>query len=126
MWWIVGIVAILFYYKMEDIVKTLNKKDPEYQKRKNKENQIEIEEKYELIMQLKANIGTTVTIKSYDLIHTNLNDNALNMSELTGKILEVDEDWINLEYKTKKFMKKDHLNHFIFRSDSIKSFTSLP
>ena len=125
MWWVISIAVILLYYKMESVLEILKNKDPEYQKIKHKEKQIEMEEKYELIDQLKANIGNVVSINSDDLIYTNLNNSAWDMSKLTGKVLEIDEDWINLEVKSKKFMKKDHLNQFIFRTDSIKSFTIL-
>lgn len=124
MWWLIGIIIILLYFKMKNILEILKNKDPEYQNNKNKEKQIEIEEKHKLIDQLTANIGNIVTIKSYDLnfIHQN---RAWDTSKLTGKILEVDEDWISLEYKSKRFVKKDSLDHFIFRTDSIESFTSL-
>lgn len=125
MWWVIGIAVILLYYKMESILEILKNKDPEYQKIKHKEKQIEMEEKHELIDQLKANIGNIVIINSDDLIYTDQNNSAWDMSELTGKVLEIDEDWINLEVKSKKIMKKDSLNQFIFRTDSIKSFTSL-
>lgn len=125
MWWVIGIAVILLYYKMENVLEILKNKDPEYQKIKHKEKQIEIEEKHELIDQLKANIGNIVTIKSDDLIYTNQNNMTWDISELTGKILEIDEDWINLEYRSKKIIKKECSDHFIFRTDSIKSFTSL-
>ncbi|SFO18301.1 hypothetical protein [Proteiniclasticum ruminis] len=125
MWWVIGIAVIILYYKMEDVLEILKKKDPEYQKNKHKEKKIEIEEKHKLVDQLKANIGNVVTIKSDDLIYTNQNNMAWDMSELTGKILEIDEDWINLEYRSKKIIKKECSDHFIFRTDSIKSFTSL-
>lgn len=125
MWWVIGIAVILLYYKMADLLEILKRKDPEYQKSKQKEKQIEIEEKYELINQLKANIGNIVTIKSNELIYVNQNKIFSDMSELTGKVLEIDEDWINLEVKSKKIIKENRLDHFIFRTDSIKSFTSL-
>lgn len=125
MWWVIGIAVILLYYKMADLLEILKRKDPEYQKSKQKEKQIEIEEKYELINQLKANIGNIVTIKSNELIYVNQNKIFRDMSELTGKVLEIDEDWINLEVKSKKIIKENRLDHFIFRTDSIKSFTSL-
>lgn len=125
MWWVIGIAVILLYYKMADLLEILKRKDPEYQKSKQKEKQIEIEEKYELINQLKANIGNIVTIKSNELIYVNQNKIFSDMSVLTGKVLEIDEDWINLEVKSKKIIKENRLDHFIFRTDSIKSFTSL-
>ena len=75
---------ILFYYKGR-YSKTLNKKFPSIRKGKNKENQIEIEEKYELIMQLKAEYRHYSYHKIIRLIPYNQIDNVLNMSELTEK-----------------------------------------
>ena len=123
MWWIIGFAVIIFYFKINDILEIIRSKDPEYQKNQKEKKHIEIEEKYELICNLKLNIGNIITIKSNELIFINQNKLAGDITELTGKVLEIDEDWINLEYKTKNFFKKDSLNNFIFRTDSIDSFS---
>lgn len=123
MWWIITFAVIIFYLKINDILEIIRSKDPEYKKKEKEKRRIELEEKYELIENLKLNIGNIITIKSEELIFINQNKVIGDITELTGKILEIDEEWINLEYKTKSLIKKDSLNHFLFRTDSIDSFS---
>ncbi len=40
---------------------------------------------------------------------------------VTGRILEVDEDWLNIEVDSRQFIKKDSLDQLIFRIDRINS-----
>ncbi|HHT98346.1 MAG TPA: hypothetical protein GXZ90_10695 [Clostridiales bacterium] len=82
MWWIVGIVVLFIFIYLEDILKVLKNKDPLVQEEKIKKQKLEVAERYELISNLKKNIGHTCTIKSSELLYVN------EKLEITGKLFD--------------------------------------
>lgn len=114
----IPIVLILFYYKTEDAPEALKSKEADSRQ----EQMIEIKDEQTLVQILKENIGNIVTIQSKDFtcIYKNclIDDNR----EVTGRILDVDEDWLNIEFDSRQFIKKDSIDQLIFRIDRINSF----
>lgn len=116
MWFVIGIAVILFFSKLDGILEALKSKDPIVQKEKVEKKKLEMEERYELILNLKENIGSVCTIKSKELIYV------IEKFEITAKILDVDEDWIELEFMTKGFRKKTTVTHLILKLQILKVF----
>lgn len=117
MWFVIGLVVFLFFLKSDKILEALKSKDPIFQKEKAEKQKLEIEERDELLSNLKENIGNICTIKSKELIYI------AQKNEMTGKILDVDEDWIELEYTSKGLRKKETVNHLVFKTSNIESFS---
>lgn len=112
------LILFLFYSLFQKYLATTQNKKSHYLKEKKKIHQIS--QRRELIRILKENIGHVVTIQSKDFIHVHQNRIINNDEKVTGKILEVDEDWINIEYDSRQFVKKDSPDQLIFRIDSIR------
>lgn len=87
-----------------------------------KDNIITIDQKQDLVRILQDNIGNIVTIQSKDFTYIYENQIIKDPQEITGKILEVDDDWFNIEIDSRQFVKKDSLDQLIFRIDRINSF----
>lgn len=122
MWWFIGIVMFLLFSKLDHILKLLKNKDPSVEKEKIEKNKLEMDERYELIANLKDNIGNICKIKSTDLYYVNMTH------ELTARILDIDEDWIKLEYiegNIEKYFRKKTVNQLVFKISSIQSISVL-
>ena len=62
-----------------------------------------------------------MTIQSKDFTRVYENRIIEDNQNVTGRILEVDEDWLNIEVDSRQFIKKDSLDQLIFRIDRINS-----
>lgn len=87
-----------------------------------KKQVIKIEDREALTQILKENIGKNVTVHSKDFTCVYQNRLIEDSQKITGKILEVDEEWLNIEFDSRQFIKKDSLDQLIFRIDRINSF----
>lgn len=122
MLWLLGLIVFLFpifflHHRKKvfsDEVGNLGFKQLNQQ-----EIRIKIETRHELVELLKENIGNIVTIQSDELIHIHDNQIRKDKRKIIGKILEVDETWINLEYDSRQFVRKKTSDQLIFRIDQI-------
>ncbi len=115
---IILLIALLLYYQKNKQLKFLENINTYFSQRK----YIEIDERQKLVKKLEENIGNVITIQSDDFIYVHKNQIREDHRKLTGKILEVDDEWINLEYKSSVFTKKERLDQLVFRIDSIDYF----
>src|SRR5699024_11643937 len=90
MWFFIWGIVFLVLSKLDYILNALKEKDPLIQKEKMEKQKMEMEEKQQLIENLRANIGKVCTIKSTDLVFV------VEKLELTARILDVDGEWIHL------------------------------
>lgn len=109
---------ILFFYKINRIPESLKSKEID----SHREQIVEIKDKKMLVQILKENIGNVVTIQSKDLTCVYENRLIEDNREITGKILDVDDDWLNIEFDSRQFIKKDSSDQLVFRIDRINKF----
>jgi hypothetical protein len=113
MWFVIALVVILLFVKLDDILDALKSKSPDNLK----QEKIEAQEQQALLEALKDQQGKVCTLRSKDFIY--IHSNVL----LKAKILEVDQDWISLEYQ-KKYKKSGTYQQMVFKTSSIESFSS--
>lgn len=121
MLWVVFVipfVIVLLYFNAENPPEALKKINADSQK----EQIIQVEDRGALVQILKENIGNIVTVQSKDFSCVYENRIIKDNREITGRILEVDEDWLNIEFDSRQFIKKDSFDQLIFRIDRINSF----
>jgi len=117
MWFFIGGIVFLVLSKLDSILNALKEKDPLIQKEKMEKQKMEMEEKQQLIENLRANIGKVCTIKSTDLVFV------VEKLELTARILDVDGEWIHLEYNKNGFRKKETTYQLLYNVARIDSFS---
>lgn len=112
------IILILFLLTANNLSDNFKSKDQDGPR----QEVIQIKDRHVLIQLLKNNIGNSVTIQSKDF--TRIHDNRLieDNRKITGQILEVDEDWLNIEFDSRQFIKKDSLDQLILRIDRLDRF----
>lgn len=118
MWFVIGLIVVLLFTKLDAILEALKAKDPAYQEKILNRQKLEVEERQAMLRALKDMEGRVCTIKSSDLIYTHQN------SVLKARILEVDETWVRLEYASKKLKKTSDCQEMLFKTSSIESFSS--
>lgn len=111
MWFVIALVVIFLFIKLDDILDALKSKSPDNLK----QEKIEAQEQQALLGALKDHQGKVCTLKSKDFIYTHSN------SFLKAKIIRVDEEWIALEFQIKKTKAYQEM---IFKTSSIESFSS--
>lgn len=111
-------IITLLYFKAVELLEAFKTTDGDSPN----EQVMEVEDKQELVQILRGNRGNIVTIRSNDFTCLYKNRIMEDNREITGKILEVDENWINIEFDSRQFIKKDSLDQLIFRIDRISSF----
>lgn len=121
--WLISVTAFLLYFKRKNVFKFLRKRYISYRKNKKLNKDSTFIEQYERIDHLKENIGEIVTIRSKDLTHLYHNQIKEADYELTGKILELDDDWIKLEYIQPVFTQNRDPDYLYFRTDAIVDFS---
>lgn len=113
--------AILFYL-LQKIFRAFKAKDntgiPET-RRKN-ENVIE---HYQLLDELKASVDKEVVIQSKKLSHLYQNQIKDINNEFSGKILEIDDDWIKLELNRTHLTQDRSPDYLYFKTKVIIDFS---
>ncbi|WP_440896766.1 hypothetical protein ACS127_01755 [Amphibacillus sp. Q70] len=112
MWWIIVIfVAIMLFSKLDDIIELYKGKSPDYQKEKEQQQLERDHERSEIIQLLKDSIDLDCQIESDDLIYMSIG------SKVVGKVINVDDEWVELlttkrarKQKMKLFLKIEHIS----------------
>lgn len=96
MQWVVfaiPVAIIVFYFKLDSFLNRFEINDADSRN----EKIIQIKDRRALVQILQENIGNIVTIQS--TVFTRVYENRLieDNRKITGRILEVDENWINIE-----------------------------
>lgn len=118
-----SLLAILFYLSQKIITALKPNKDSirkETRKIRNKGNIIEY---YQLLDDLKANIGKEVVIQSKNLSHLYQNQIKNTDNEFRGKLLEVDDDWLKLELYSSAMNPDRSPDYLYFKTKVIVAFT---
>lgn len=105
------------------LLKIIQKRKRKYSQKKKSEKKSLLIERYELLDHLKANIENRVLIKSENLIHLYQNQVSPSDYTISGRILEVDDDWIKLELEPSSFLKTRGPDYLYFKTDVIIDFT---
>ena len=112
MWFVIALVVIFLFIKLDDILDALKSKSLDHLK----QEKIRSQEQQALLDALKDHQGKVCTLRSKDFIY--IHSNVL----LKAKILEVDQEWISLEYQ-KKYKKPGTYQQMVFKTSRIESFS---
>ena len=97
MWWMLAaLVAITIFSKLEDLIDLFKMKHPHYQQEKEKERLARDQERLEMVRQLREAINSECQIESTQFIYMS------RSNTITGKIVNLDDEWLELITKNKK------------------------
>lgn len=101
------------------------KRKPNLKKIKKEESNSLIKH-YEMTDALKENIGNTVYIYTQNMTNYYQNQIAADKFNFNGKILDVDDNWIKIEFSPPKSFNVRGPDYLYFRTDLIIKFSELP
>lgn len=104
------------------LIKKKSKKEENYSINKKKDKVSSLLKHYEMIDALKEEINQVVEIHGKNLILRQHNQISSNNFVVKGKILEVDDHWIKMEYHPSKYLKVRGPDYLYFRTDAIMNF----
>lgn len=99
-----------------------NKKEGYTEKKKLEKKALMIKQ-YELIDNLKRNIGKNIIIDLDNYVHLNQNQISRKDYEFKGRVLDVDDDWIKLEFTPSIVLNPRGPDYLYFRTEVIIDFT---
>lgn len=112
MWWIVSFIAIIIFSKLDDVIELFKSKNPHYQKEKEQQRLEKAQDRAEIVQQLKASIDLECEVESVDLYYVTNSSNKVD-----AKIINVDDDWVELLVGKKK--------RLLLRNENISSVSKI-
>lgn len=116
------LISIIYYLIQKMIKKLIPTRNLKDKKEEPKRNNHPLIEHYELVDQLKANVGKHVTMKTQNLTHLYQNQINDRNFELRAQIIEVDDEWIKLELSSNRYLNVRTHDLLYFRVDLIIDF----
>lgn len=97
MWWLfIILITVMVFSKLDDMIEVFKSNNPHYQKEKEKQQRALMDERREIVQQLKSFIGLDCQIESeYFYIMS-------KSPKLQVKITAVDDEWVAFITKQKK------------------------
>lgn len=105
MWWILAfIVVMMIFSRLDSIIELAKSNNPNYQKQVELDILKKEKEQSEIVKQLHELKNVDCFIESDNLIYTSIQNNTIK-----GKVIDIDNEWVELESIIKKKNKKFYL-----------------
>lgn len=103
--------------------KPIQTRREDYTEKKKLKKKVLMIERYELIDHLKSNIGKNIIVDLDNFVPFNQNQLPREDYEFKGRILDVDDDWVKLEFTPSVILNPRGPDYLYFRTELIIDFT---